>query len=151
MTAVLDKAADAIVALINEHDWGDGYDFEAAVRFLWKVELKDLTGFYVTVRPATETRERIARGARKKEYTLEIDVGVQTKANGYDRATCSPALSLCEMIADFFDDEDRHFEGEGFEAQCIGAGKLALWDEEQLEKDGVITCVARLTVLARLT
>lgn len=148
--AALITVADAIVEELNNGTWCDGIEFEAVRKYVIRRKLKELVGTLVAVVPATEVRERVARGL--KEYTCEIDVGVQQKIainSDTEIAEGDAVFSLAEAFANYF--EDKHLaEEDDIEAQCIGGAKVALWDDEHLEEFGVMTCVVRLTVLIRV-
>lgn len=140
MTAPLIILGDAVVAELNTPvsvTWTQ--EFTAARAYRIRRELKDITGWLVTVAFVEEEIELENRTLNR--HDTQLDIGIQTKVNPDANADCDAVLDLQDEFVTYW---LRRRPAGASTQTCFSAKKLDLYLPEHLDSR-VCTSITRLT------
>lgn len=138
MAAMVLEIADAVVTAINA---ATAFTLPAPAARAYYVpvfDVKDLTALRVVVVPRDLSLAPANRHA--DDYTYNIDVGIQVRADGTPAQT-DPYMLLAEQVVDVFRGKPLGTTG----ATCTGAANAPIFDPGHLDQHGVFTSVITLT------
>lgn len=136
--SVLTNIADAVVAELNDHDFG--VQFTAERVYDPALEIRELKDLRVTVVPKGAETQTASRSLVQHDY--RVDVAVRKKFDADSSAELDPLIDLVEAIGDFF--KQRRLQSMP-NAAWVRTENPSAWSPEHLSEQRVFVSVLTFT------
>ena len=135
MSRIIDQA-DALVALLNENEFGQ--PFVAVRHYNPTFKLSDMTTLHVTVAAKNSGEALTSRVDIQQD--VEIDVGIQRRLPTINNAESDVLMDLVEGIADYV--RQTRAVGSGF---WLSTANAIIYDPEDMSERRLFTSVLTFT------